>query len=52
MKEIASRAPEVAILENKLDKMQSLTPRMHNAVYGIHDLLTTPVIHQVAYPVY
>ena len=45
MKEIASHAPEIAILQNKVEKMQDLKPRLHNAVSGVHDLVRTPIVH-------
>ena len=40
--EIASKQPEIAILQNKLQKMQRLKPRIHRAVGNINEMLKHP----------
>ena len=42
MRDIASREPQIAVLQNKLNKMQALKPRLDIANQDIDNLLRQP----------
>ena len=40
VKELASRGPELGIMQNKLENYQTLSPRIDAAISGVHEVLT------------
>lgn len=46
MRDIASREPQVAVLQNKLNKIQSLKPRLNVAKHDIDEMLKDPVVQE------